>query len=212
MAHNQEMLEHHAATWGDKVRIIGISIDQTAAAVVKHVTAKGWTKVEHFHRAGSSCDDDYGVKGVPHVVLIDTNGKIAFIGHPASMDLEKGIEKLLKGESLGAGAGGDDDEDEGGSYTELDVNALRTEMDTFEQKVGDLAKNTELQSAAATLQRDFVVLIRQTRYDPDADKFLSNYENINVLVGSGASIEKAKTQIQNFLTSVGGTFKTTWRT
>ena len=61
MAHNQEMLEHHGARWGDKVRIIGISIDQTAEAVVKHVKAKGWTKVEHFHRAGSSADNDYGV-------------------------------------------------------------------------------------------------------------------------------------------------------
>ncbi len=27
MAHNQEMLDHHAERWGDKVRIIGISID-----------------------------------------------------------------------------------------------------------------------------------------------------------------------------------------
>ena len=27
MAHNQEMLEHHGERWGDKVRIIGISID-----------------------------------------------------------------------------------------------------------------------------------------------------------------------------------------
>jgi len=55
MAHNQEMLEHHGARWGDKVRIIGISIDQAAPAVVKHVQAKKWEKVEHFHRAKSSC-------------------------------------------------------------------------------------------------------------------------------------------------------------
>ena len=55
MAHNQEMLEHHGARWGDKVRIIGISIDQAAPAVVKHVQNKKWEKVEHFHRAGSSC-------------------------------------------------------------------------------------------------------------------------------------------------------------
>lgn len=27
MAHNQEMLTHHGKRWGDKVRIIGISID-----------------------------------------------------------------------------------------------------------------------------------------------------------------------------------------
>ena len=84
MAHNQHMLEQNGAKWGDNVRIIGISIDQTAEAVVKHVDAKGWKSVEHFHKAGSSADDDYGVQGVPHVVLIDTNGKIAYAGHPAS--------------------------------------------------------------------------------------------------------------------------------
>ena len=37
MAHNQEMLEHHSERWGDKVRIIGISIDQGPEVVVKHV-------------------------------------------------------------------------------------------------------------------------------------------------------------------------------
>jgi hypothetical protein len=37
MAHNQEMLEHHSERWGDKVRIIGICIDDTPEVVVKHV-------------------------------------------------------------------------------------------------------------------------------------------------------------------------------
>jgi hypothetical protein len=37
MAHNQEMLEHHSERWGDKVRIIGISIDKAVEAVIKHV-------------------------------------------------------------------------------------------------------------------------------------------------------------------------------
>ena len=104
MAHNQKLLELNAERWGDKVRIIGISIDQTAEAVVKHVKAKGWEKVEHLHRAGSTCSQDYGVQGVPHVVLVDTEGKVAFIGHPASINLDEAIEKLLKGEKLGSGS------------------------------------------------------------------------------------------------------------
>lgn len=102
------MLEHHSERWGDKVRIIGISIDQAPETVVKHVQAKKWEKVEHFHRAGSSCSNDYGVKGVPHVVLVDTEGKIAYIGHPAGTNLEENIETLLKGGKIGAAS----DEDE----------------------------------------------------------------------------------------------------
>lgn len=61
MAHNQEMLDHHGERWGDKVRIIGLSIDRDVESVVKHVEAKGWKKVQHYHRAGSSASVDYGV-------------------------------------------------------------------------------------------------------------------------------------------------------
>jgi len=55
------MLEHNGDKWGDKVRIIGISIDKTSDEVVKHVKAKKWEKVEHYHRGTSTSDKDYGV-------------------------------------------------------------------------------------------------------------------------------------------------------
>lgn len=88
MAHNQEMIEHKGKDWGDKVRILGISIDNDTDTVRNHVKNKKWEKVEHFHKGGSTADDDYGVSGVPHVILIDTQGKIAFAGHPAQRNLE----------------------------------------------------------------------------------------------------------------------------
>lgn len=86
------MLEEHGERWGDKVRICGVSIDKDCPTVVKHVEAKGWKKVEHFHRAASSATEDYGASGVPHVVLIDTHGKIVYIGHPATRKLEEDID------------------------------------------------------------------------------------------------------------------------
>lgn len=55
MAHNQSMLEKRGAEWGKDVRIIGISIDNGKDEVVKHVEAKKWESVEHYHRAGSTC-------------------------------------------------------------------------------------------------------------------------------------------------------------
>jgi len=42
MQHNQEMLAANESTWGDKVKIIGLSIDKDAATVKKHIEAKGW--------------------------------------------------------------------------------------------------------------------------------------------------------------------------
>merc|ERR1719152_775244 len=89
MQHNEDMLTKRGAEWGDKVKIIGISIDQTADAVVKHVEAKDWNRPIHYHRAKSNCSDVYQVRGVPHVMLLDTTGKIVYKGHPAGRpDLE----------------------------------------------------------------------------------------------------------------------------
>ncbi len=40
------------------------------------------------------------MEGVPHVALIDTEGRIVFVGHPSERDLEADINTLLKGEKL----------------------------------------------------------------------------------------------------------------
>ena len=102
MAHNQQMLEHKGAEWGGKVKILGLSIDDDKAKLKSHVETKGWTKVDHYFIGGADkCKTDYGISGVPHVLLVDTNGKIVFKGHPASRkNLEEDFDKLLKGETL----------------------------------------------------------------------------------------------------------------
>ena len=106
MAHNQEMLTKRGGDWGDKVRLIGLSIDNDPGTVKKHVETKGWNAVEHYHVRNDKCtaDKDYGVQGVPHVLLVDTEGTIVFVGHPANRKLEEDIDNLLKGEKL-TGAG-----------------------------------------------------------------------------------------------------------
>ena len=45
MRHNQEMLENRSAEWGDKVRIVGLSIDEQPETVAKHVEERGWISV-----------------------------------------------------------------------------------------------------------------------------------------------------------------------
>jgi hypothetical protein len=101
------MIDKRKNDWGTNVRIIGISIDQTKEAVVTHCEAKGWMGIEHYHRNKSNCSQVYGVQGVPHVMLIDKQGKIAFMGHPANRpDLEKDLDALSRGEALtGEGTG-----------------------------------------------------------------------------------------------------------
>ena len=57
MAHNQEMLKKQEARWGNKLRIIGISIDQDKANLKENMKTKGWTKVEHYWKDKPNCSE-----------------------------------------------------------------------------------------------------------------------------------------------------------
>ena len=63
MAHNQSMIEQHGAGWGDKVRVVGLSIDQDVSKLINHVEDKKWTSVEHYHVRNGKCtaSGEYGV-------------------------------------------------------------------------------------------------------------------------------------------------------
>lgn len=47
-----------------------------------------------------TADKDYGVKGVPNVLLVDTNGVIVFMGHSSASNIEQDIDTFNKGENL----------------------------------------------------------------------------------------------------------------
>lgn len=157
MAHNQEMLEKRGAEWGDKVRLIGLSIDQDEAKLKAHVQEKKWTKVEHYWVRNGACtaSDEYGVQGVPHVLLVDTKGEIVFMGHPASRNIEQDIDNLLKGEKLSgegtapAGGAADSGAADEGKATADDV--AKFKADTKDWVVG-------MKEKAGKLQRAFLVM------------------------------------------------------
>lgn len=81
MGHNQELLEKNEEKWKDKVRIVGLSVDDENETVVKRVNDKGWKKVNHFRiPAGWDQENEaikyFKVKGIPKVILVDTEGTI----------------------------------------------------------------------------------------------------------------------------------------
>lgn len=121
------MLEKRGGEWGDRVRLIGLSIDQDFNKLVSHIEDKNWKKVEHYHVRNGKCtaDQEYGVQGVPHVLLVDTNGTIVFMGHPSSRKLEEDIDALLACKTLeGNGtqpAGGSSANDDGKFATDEEV-------------------------------------------------------------------------------------------
>lgn len=218
MAHNQEMLEKRKADWGGKVRIIGISIDSGAAEVVTHVDNKGWTSVEHYHRAKSNCSDVYKVNGVPHVMLIDTKGKIVYKGHPASRpNLEADFDALLKGETLDctpkedAADGDSKDEKKDIVYgeNEEDLSSERLveinkEIDAFKESGKEIQADEGLKATYKNLRRAFCVFVMMTKYYPVHKKTVGKFENYRVLVGPKDDVEKTKAFLEE---KVKGSFK-----
>ena len=55
------MLEKRLTEWGDKLRIIGVSIDQNKNKLKDHVNSKGWTQVEHYWKDKSDCGKQYNI-------------------------------------------------------------------------------------------------------------------------------------------------------
>lgn len=139
MKHNDEMLAKHSEDWKDNVRIIGISIDQEADKVMPHVKKHGYGRVEHYLRASSTCDDDYNVEGVPHVVLVDRKGKIQYIGHPMKTNLEEDIHKLVTtDEDLAHLAGGEEEsKDESGNYQAMTFEEAEAQTKAIEKALTD---------------------------------------------------------------------------
>lgn len=205
MAHNQEMLDKNAEAWKDKVRIIGLSIDQSAEAVVKHVDDKKWNSVEHYWRAKSKCSDTYSVRGVPCVMLIDQNGKIVFKGHPASRpDLEKDLNDLAEGKELS----GKDEAEAGEEGAEaatgaVDATTMHAEIDEFKTKVAPELQ-TALKENVKDFPRAFCVMVAQQELSPATGESKTTYDNYRVLVGPKDELEKVKEHLNE---KVKGGFK-----
>ena len=62
------------------------------------------------------------------------------------------------------------------------------------------------------MSRDFVVCLKFVTYDDSSKKFLTKYENINVLVGPQSAITALEKEIREFLAGFKGSFKTNFQT
>jgi len=207
MAKLHELKEKRKGDWGDNVRLIGLSIDQDVAALKKHVETKGWTSPEHYHVRNGKCtgSDDYGARGVPHGALIDKEGKIVFIGHPANRELEKDIDLLLADKPIaGKGTAGDADDEEDGEKEGADgtLNCSNEEADAHVKKFLELAdahcQTEEMKTAASGMMRAFCVLSHEPGLNPKTGEFIHKMTLHKVLVGKQEGIDAVKEKLKVF--------------
>jgi len=215
MAHNQEMLEKNGEAWKDKIRIIGVSIDKDISTLKNHVENKKWTSVEHYHRAGSNCSEVYQVRGVPHVMLVDTEGKIVFKGHPAQrQNLEQDMKDLAEGKKL---SGTEEESANKGlacaaepssteTKPELDSAQVNKEIDEFKEVAAAMQKDEALKEHAKKCPRAFCVMVFEQKYKNK--KMSSDFKNYRVVVGPQADIDALK---KAFEERVRGSFEVVLR-
>ena len=129
-----------------------------------------------------------------------------------SRELEKDIETLLKGNVLKGVKGSDDEEGkEQSDYSELQLDSINEEMQKFTTAVTPFLQDPALKALTPRLQRDFVVLVRDSVFNITTGKLLSKYEQINVLVGPKADIEALEGKVKEFMTSFKGSFKSEYK-
>jgi thiol-disulfide isomerase/thioredoxin len=103
MRHNGKMIEENFNQWNGKVRFACVSLVEERDEVKNFLKANGLDKHETvfeqyatMESEGKDFTDFYGVRGIPHVALVDKWGKIRYMGHPStSPSLDERINSLL---------------------------------------------------------------------------------------------------------------------
>lgn len=195
MAHNQKMIEENKDKWAGKVQIYGFSIDGDATTVKNHVTKKGWTAPNQYWIRNGTCkaDKQFSFRGVPFCVILDTEGKVAFMGHPASRTFEEDFQTLLDGKKLtgaGTGASDEDGEDAPGSGG-ADVDASRA-VQEFQAEVDSIKSKLD-KDLTKKLMRAFLVLVETSKFDAKSGSCKSSLEHYQVMMGPQDAVTHLKT-------------------
>ena len=99
LAELQTLRNDHPA-WKDKVIIVPLSIDDTAAKAFQHLAQRGWTNTFNVWGGGGVWDSPaakaFLVQEIPTTYIIDAQGKIAASGHPQNLPIAQAVDELLK--------------------------------------------------------------------------------------------------------------------
>ena len=94
-----DIARRRGGEWAGKVAFVAASIDDGPDAPLKLAAQSGWTAMRQVWCSpggwGSAATKQFGVRGIPHAVLVDPAGRIVWSGHPGGVNLESLIAKNL---------------------------------------------------------------------------------------------------------------------
>jgi thiol-disulfide isomerase/thioredoxin len=106
-------LDRAADRWKDRVTIVPLSADEDPGRVTRHLKEHGWNHLEHYWTGpwttgplDSAVAKAFVLDSMPTTILIGTDGRILWRGHPlakvSGKDIVDRIEETLKRYSCGA--------------------------------------------------------------------------------------------------------------
>ena len=132
--------------------------------------------------------------------MVDTHGKIVFVGHPADRSLEEDIDNLLKGEKIT----GEGTEAAGGAADNVEeiADASYEELSTkFKSEAKKICKDQK--SNAAKLQRAYLVMVVDATWDPQTEKLMGTMQVITQLTGESGARDKVHAAIMPLTNTKG---------
>jgi thiol-disulfide isomerase/thioredoxin len=105
MAKLNQLAAEKRDAWRGRVAIVPLSIDEQLEDVARHVKQRAWDQLDHYWSGAEGSKGwnapvihAFGLEGVPHLLIINRDGRIVWRGHPAdpSQDLAARIEELVK--------------------------------------------------------------------------------------------------------------------
>jgi len=79
-------------SWGGKVALITLNLDDDRDRAASHVARKGWTRTENFWISREAVRK-YSFEGIPMCYIVDERGNIASAGH--DLNIPKDVDLLL---------------------------------------------------------------------------------------------------------------------
>lgn len=98
MVHSQALLVKNKEKWKDRVRIVSASIDSNRKDLANFIQERGWNEIDHYILPGGwnhpACLA-YGIQKIPHIAVVNKQGRIVYSGNPFGFNAATEIDKLL---------------------------------------------------------------------------------------------------------------------
>ena len=126
------------------------------------------TEFEHYNVKNENCKaiQYFGVKQIPLCVLIDKQGKIAFLGHPTWRRIDEDINQLVKGKKL-AGRGTETlesmREKQWGTEGLVDQKDVETVTKSFMNQCNALVAKHDVETTAVSMKQCVVQLLHKVK-------------------------------------------------